>query len=349
MLLSAIAAVLLAAVAKRRIGAARPNTPQEAHPEAHEAPPAAGTKRTMATIIADYDLDAENASETIDAAEVDEVFGGHLPPDVKQVINSLGGRNLRILPQCEDGTYLSGIYDRGDDNYARALATAIADENIVVMDCILAHGGTFEGCSDCRGQTPLHAACFQGSTKIAKHLLARGADISAKTTMDGIPDRPTCLHIAAYYNYQTLADVLLAHGAPVDEPMDDGASPLYVACMQGHAEVAGRLLDAGADVTTTTQKKNLWTCLHYAASNNHPALVDVLLAHGAPVDEPTAPGTGGGASPLFIACEKGHTEVARKLLNAGADPHLARTDGTTPFTMTFEDACDIKALMNSAS
>ena len=43
----------------------------------------------MATIIADYDLDAENASETIDAAEVDEVFGGHLPPDVKQVINSL--------------------------------------------------------------------------------------------------------------------------------------------------------------------------------------------------------------------------------------------------------------------
>ena len=75
------------------------------------------------------------------------------------------------------------------------------------MDCILAHGGTFEGCPDCRGQTPLHAACFQGSTKIAKHLLARGADISAKTTMDGIPDRPTCLHIAAYYNYEALADV----------------------------------------------------------------------------------------------------------------------------------------------
>ena len=222
MLLSAIAAVLLAAVAKRRIGAARPkyrartNTAQDAHPEAH------------------------------------------VPPDVKRVIHSLGGSNARILPQCEDGTYLSGIYDRGDDNYARALATAIADENIVVMDCILAHGGSFEGCPDCRGQTPLLAACFAGSTKIAKHLLARGADISAKTTMDGIPDRPTCLHIAAYYNYQTLADVLLAHGAPVDEPMDDGASPLYVACMQGHSEVAGRLLDAGADVTTTTQKI-LWT------------------------------------------------------------------------------------------
>ena len=66
MLLSAIAAVLLAAVAIRRIGAARPkyaHTPQEAHAEANEAPPAAG--RTTATIIADYDLDAENASETL--------------------------------------------------------------------------------------------------------------------------------------------------------------------------------------------------------------------------------------------------------------------------------------------
>ena len=81
------------------------------------------------------------------------------------------------------------------------------------------------------------------------------------------------------------------------------------------------------------------------AWDNYPALADVLLAHGAPVDEPTAPDARGGASPLFLACEKGHNEVARKLLDAGADPHLARTDGTTPFTMTFEGACDIRELI----
>ena len=54
-----------------------------------------------------------------------------------------------------------------------------------------------------------------------------------------------------------------------------------------------------------------------------------------------------GASPLFLACEKGHTEIVEKLLDAGADPHFARADGTTPLTMTFEGACDIKALMNN--
>ena len=342
-MLSAIAAVLLAMVAKRRIGAARPkyraraHTPQEAHAEAHEAPPATGTKRTMATIIADYDLDAENASETIDSEEFDEVFDGHLPPDVKQVINSLGGRNLRILPQCEDGTYLSGIYERGDDNYATAMQYAIEDDNAVVVKCILANGGKLEVCNEC-GQTPLLMACDQGKPKISEFLLARGADISAKATNNG---GPTCLHIAAYYNYPDLADVLLAHGAPVDEPMDDGATPLFVACKQGHSEVAGRLLDAGADVTTTTQDEFLLSCLHFAAFYNRPSLVDVLLARDAPVDQPTAQG----ASPLFIACEKGHSKIARKLLDAGADPHMARDDGMTPFTMTFEGACDIRELM----
>ena len=119
---------------------------------------------------------------------------------------------------------------------------------------------------------------------------------------------------------------------------------MTIACQNGHSQAVDMLLDAGADVTTTTQKI-LWTCLHYAAWDNYPALADVLLAHGAPVDEPTAPDARGGASPLFLACEKGHTEVARKLLAAGADPHLARTDGTTPFTMTFEGACDIRELM----
>ena len=81
-------------------------------------------------------------------------------------------------------------------------------------------------------------------------------------------------------------------------------------CMQGHLELAGKLLGAGADPNIVRD---------------------------------------GGVSPLFIACEKGHTEIVQKLLDAGADPHLARDDGVTVFTMTFERRCDINALLNNAS
>ena len=191
--------------------------------------------------------------------------------------------------------------------------------------------------------SPLYVACMQGHLELAGKLLGAGADPNIARD-----DGTSPLLLACEKGHAEVARKLLAAGANPKIARDDGFTPLTIACQNGHSQAVDMLLDAGADVTTTTQKI-LWTCLHYAAWDNYPALADVLLAHGAPVDEPTAPDARGGASPLFLACEKGHTEVARKLLAAGADPHLARTDGTTPFTMTFEGACDINALMNSAS
>ena len=78
---------------------------------------------------------------------------------------------------------------------------------------------------------------------------------------------------------------LLADGADVNEPMTggSGATALFVACGQGHAEV----------VTT-------------------------LLASNASVDEP-----GSGMPPLFVACFNGRTEIVAKLLDAGASVDLA--------------------------
>ena len=41
--------------------------------------------------------------------------------------------------------------------------------------------------------------------------------------------------------------------------------------------------------------------------------------------------------PLFIACQKGHAEVAQKLLDAGADPHMARDDGAIACGKNYEE------------
>ena len=115
--------------------------------------------------------------------------------------------------------------------------------------------------------------------------------------------------------------------------------PLAWACEKNNQEIVELLLAHGADVTTTFQgncAQKTYACLHFAARNNNPALVDLLLAHGAPVNQQTSRGV----TPLFTACEQGHTEVARKLLDAGADPHMARDDGASVFNTG--SACDIQ-------
>jgi len=38
-----------------------------------------------------------------------------------------------------------------------------------------------------------------------------------------------------------------------------------------------------------------------------------------------------GTTPLYVACEVGHTDVVRLLLENKADPHIYRNDGKSPF------------------
>ena len=53
----------------------------------------------------------------------------------------------------------------------------------------------------------------------------------------------------------------------------------------------------------------------------------------------------GGATPLFLAVEKGPAAVARLLLRWGADPEIPREDGETVFTAHFESLVDARALL----
>lgn len=55
-----------------------------------------------------------------------------------------------------------------------------------------------------------------------------------------------------------------------------------------------------------------------AAEENLPALVSLLVDHGAKVDNPNK----GGWTPLMIAANKGHQEVVAILLLSGADPSI---------------------------
>ena len=99
--------------------------------------------------------------------------------------------------------------------------------------------------------------------------LARGQD-----------DRGAALRAAASRGEVEAVRSLLAGGVGVDDANEYGATALILACMRGHADVAGVLLDADADADIADGFYG-FTALGWAADNGHEDVVSLLFSRGA--------------------------------------------------------------------
>ena len=61
-------------------------------------------------------------------------------------------------------------------------------------------------------------------------------------------DGGTPLFVACQCNHQDVVEELLAHGADMHSQMIDGASPLFITAQNGHSPLLAFLISQGADV-----------------------------------------------------------------------------------------------------
>ncbi|CAH8623633.1 unnamed protein product [Schistosoma intercalatum] len=176
------------------------------------------------------------------------------------------------------------------------------------------------------GFTPLHLAAKRNHLD-SIHLLASKGAVTDKGSRNGY----TPLHLASQDGQIEIVKVLVEkYKAQVNTPAKDGLTPLHLAVQEDKANVAEYLLSSGASIDTKTLKAG-FTPLHSSAYRGQLASVRLLLSC---VPEHQLPQvinsrTHMGSTPLHLAAQQGHLQVALKLIQMGADPNICNKQGWT--------------------
>ena len=119
-----------------------------------------------------------------------------------------------------------------------------------------------------------------------------------------LPPNGTPLYYATVCGIHAFVKTLVVeHQHDVDSPCFDNLTPLHIASLNGHEEVARVLLDCNADVVRENEDKR--TPLHLASKEGHLQVVCVLLERGAP----TTARDKDGSTPLHLALQARHVET----------------------------------------
>lgn len=181
------------------------------------------------------------------------------------------------------------------------------------------------------GRTLLHIAAEQGHINLVTSLVSCGAKGDIADSNEWL-----AVHCAGFAKQTAVLKFLLEQSIEPSGKLleilnqEDTTSRkrpmLDVAIMNQNIEMASILLkysmipQSGIDPNSTIKdwRKDL-PMLGYAAENGYAGILSILLQYGADIEK----GDNYGWRPLHLACYRGHTDIAKILIDAGADVHAA--------------------------
>nr|XP_032813791.1 ankyrin-2-like [Petromyzon marinus] len=238
------------------------------------------------------------------------------------------GNLEKVLELLKAGTDIHTTNQNG----LNALHLAAKEGHVAVVKELLTRGSKVDSTTK-KGNTALHIASLAGQTEVVTLLTEHGADVNAQSE-NGF----TALYMAAQENHVAVVTHLLGTGANQAIATEDGFTPLAVALQQAHERVVELLLEGDA------RGRVRLPALHIAARKDDTRSAALLLHSGSNGSSSTAQQqpesehakalvnrtTESGFTPLHIAAHYGNVNVARLLLECGADPNYMANNGISP-------------------
>jgi ankyrin repeat protein len=245
------------------------------------------------------------------------------------------------------------------------LLIASRNGHAALVDALLT-GGADPNLATSNGATPLMMAAQGGNADVVKALIARGADVNAKEKVKN----ETALMIAASYGRADVIRALTAHGAELAATTkvldmavfnkEEGERLAQFQQQQAAQAAASGRGNAGAPEGRRgfnpnakpgierqynyTELVAYWggmSAIHFAAREGRIEAVKALAEAKADLNQKVV---GDNSTPMLIATINGHFDLAKYLLDQGADPNLAAHNGVTPLYAALNVQWAAKAL-----
>jgi ankyrin repeat protein len=275
---------------------------------------------------------AVGLARAVAAAILVQAAMAQTPKDLPTAVQA--GASKQALEMIRSGADVNQAQGDG----STSLLWAVNRQDYDVAQALLAKKANPNAVNDF-GAMPLTEAARLNDDRLVKMLLDAGAKVDSAN-----PDDETALMLAIKNGNLQMAETLVKAGASVNRiEKFHNQTPLIYAAGGGHSAIVKLLLSKDADVRpralytdwpsqVTSEPRTQYrsvgglTALMYAIRGGCYSCVDQLVASGADVNFPTPEGI----TPLMLALDNEHNEIAMFLMDKGAYLDVWDWWGRTP-------------------